>query len=89
MITRAWFSLFLKLFLSFFLSLLNRCQYVCISFLIISFFVVQMLNYVHKLNKITIKLILKNETRNRPALYTNMYVYSDLNFFAAGLFRNA
>ena len=31
--------------LSFFLSLLNRCQYVCISFFILSFFVVQMLNY--------------------------------------------
>ena len=31
---------------SFFLSLLNRCQYVYISFFfILSFFVVQMLNY--------------------------------------------
>ena len=30
---------------TFFLSLLNRCQYVYISFLILSFFVVQMLNY--------------------------------------------
>ena len=33
------------LFFSFFLSLLNRCQYVSMSFLILSFFVVQMLNY--------------------------------------------
>ena len=32
-------------FFSFFLSLLNRCQYVYISFLILSFFVVQMLIY--------------------------------------------
>ena len=31
--------------MAFFLSLLNRCQYVYISFLILSFFVVQMLNY--------------------------------------------
>ena len=32
-------------FLSFFLSLLNRCQNVYISFLILSLIVVQMLNY--------------------------------------------
>ena len=36
---------------------------------------------VYKLNKITIKLKLKNETRNRPVKYTNMYLDSDLNFF--------
>ena len=35
----------LSLFLSFFLSLLNRCQYVSISFFILSYFVVQMFNY--------------------------------------------
>ena len=38
---------------------------------------------VHKLNKITIKLILKIETPNRPVKYTNMYLDSDLNFFCS------
>ena len=38
---------------------------------------------VYKLNKMAIKLILKIETRNRPVLYTNIYLDSDLNFFCS------
>ena len=47
------------------------------------------LTMVYKLNKTVIKLVQKIETRNRPAYYTIMFQDSDLNFFAARLFRNA